>query len=129
MTVTRALQIHLAALSAGHGDFEDTLALVERYFHYTPCGFHNGPLFNAAGENEGSCKVFALAQHCSLTETQTLQCFGRHYQQVLDEPAGVSHANIRQFIGTGWSGIHFESSPLRPRSEGVADNLEEEVTS
>lgn len=128
MTITRAIQIHLASLSAGHSNFEDTLALVERYFHYTPSAFHNGALFNAACENEGSCKLFALAQYCNLTEAQTLQCFGQHYQQVLDEPTGTSHGNIRQFMGTGWSGIHFDASPLRPKPEGVADNLEEETT-
>lgn len=115
MTLTRAMQIHLASLSAGHADFEDSLELVERYFEYTPAAFRNGPLHNRAGENEGSCKVFALAQHCYLSEADTLACFGRHYRQVLDEPAGSSHGNIRQFMGTGWSGIGFETQPLRLR--------------
>ncbi|WP_166269150.1 HopJ type III effector protein [Marinobacter caseinilyticus] len=128
MTVTRAVQIHLASLSAGHADFEDTMALVQRFFEYTPTAFRNGPLMNAAGDNEGSCKLFALAQHCNLTETQALQCFGRHYREVLDEPAGTAHGNIRQFIGTGWSGIHFDASPLRPKPPGMADNPEEQTT-
>lgn len=115
MTISEAVKIHLATLQAGHSDFEDTLALVERFFDYTPAGFHNGPLFNSANENSGSCQVFALAQYCNLNEAETLLCFGRHYQQVLNEPASDSHSNIRQFISTGWSGIRFEQHPLRIR--------------
>jgi hypothetical protein len=110
------MQIHLASVSAGHADFEDTMTLVERYFDYTPTGFRNGILLNAPGENEGSCKLFALAQHCYLSEADTLNCFGRHYQAVLDDPAGSSHGNIRQFMGSGWSGIHFDGNVLRPKA-------------
>lgn len=115
MTLARAMAIHLASLSGGHADFEDTMALVDRYFDYSPGGFRNGPLHNAAGENEGACKTFALAQQCGLTETDTLCCFGRHYRTVLDRPAGRDHGNIRQFMGTGWSGIHFDAAVLRPK--------------
>lgn len=115
MNVNEAVRIHLASLAAGHADFNDTLALIERHFEYQPTGFDNGPLFNAAGENAGSCRVFALGQYCNLTEADTLALFAEHYREVLDEPAGSSHGNIRQFVGTGWSGIRFEDSPLRPR--------------
>jgi len=113
--VNEAVQIHLAALAAGHGDFSDTLALIDRHFDYQPAGFHNGPLYNAAGQNAGSCKVFALGRHCNLSEADTLKLFAEHYQEVMDNPAGDSHGNIRQFMGTGWSGIRFEADPLRPR--------------
>lgn len=116
MKIQEALNIHLASLGAGHSDFEDTLALVEQHFDYTPTSFHNGPLHNAAGDNEGSCKVFALAQFGNLTEAQALTLFGRHYQSVLDEPAGTAHGNIRQFMTTGWSGIRFDGPALRPRT-------------
>lgn len=123
MTVTEAVRIHLASLAAGHADFDDTLALIERYFDYQATGFRNGPLVNAPGENAGSCRVFALGQICNLSETDTLALFAQHYQQVLDEPAGTSHGNIRQFISTGWSGIEFEGRPLRPHpSANTTDN-------
>jgi len=126
MNVNEAVRIHLAALGAGRGNFEDTLALIERYFEYRPAGFHNGPLFNAAGENAGSCRVFALGRYCNLNESDTLRLFAQHYQQVLDEPAGDSHGNIRQFIGTGWSGIRFDGEPLRPH---IAPDTKEETRS
>ncbi|SFR74651.1 HopJ type III effector protein [Marinobacter daqiaonensis] len=114
MNLNEALRIHLASLDAGHSDFEDTLTLLERYFDYLPAGFHNGPLYNRPGENEGSCRIFALGQFGNLGEAQTLSLFGRHYRSVLDDPAGSNHGNIRQFMTTGWSGIRFEGPVLRP---------------
>jgi hypothetical protein len=116
MTVAESVQIHLAALRAGRSRFSDTLALIERYFDYQPTGFHNGPLFNAPGDNAGSCQVFALGRYCNLPEADTLQLFAEHYNQVIDTPAGDSHGNIRQYISTGWSGIQFEGEPLTLRS-------------
>lgn len=116
MKLNEAVRIHLASIAGGHADFDDTLALIERYFDYKPTSFENGPLVNAEGENAGSCKVFALGLHCSLNEADTLKLFAQHYQQVLNDPAGDSHSNIRQFMGSGWSGVRFEDSPLHPRS-------------
>lgn len=115
MNINEAVRIHLSSLEAGHASFDDTLALIDRYFEYQPASFRNGHLNNAAGENAGSCRVFALGRHCNLSEGDTLKLFAQHYQQVLGDPAGDSHANIRQFISTGWSGITFESEPLRLR--------------
>ena len=115
MNVNEAVRIHLSSIEAGHAEFDDTLVLIERYFEFQPTGFHNGPLFNAQGENAGSCRVFALGRHCNLTEDETLKLFAQHYQQVLGDPAGDSHGNIRQFISSGWSGIRFEEEPLRLR--------------
>lgn len=116
-----ALRIHLAALTAGRSDFEDTLALIERFFTFTPSAFDNGPLHNSADENGGSCRIFALGQLAGLGEQATLSCFGRHYRTVMDDPAGTSHANIRQFMSTGWSGIRFDSRPLTFRTTTLPD--------
>lgn len=116
MGFQEALRIHLAALDAGRSDFEDTLALVDRFFDFAPTAFQNGPVANAPDENTASCRVLALGQLAGLSEQQTLACFGRHYHTVIDDPAGASHANIRQFMSTGWSGVHFEGRPLVFRS-------------
>ena len=126
MHVKAAVRIHLASVTAGHARFDDTLALIAEHFEYQPAGFHNGGLYNGPGENAGSCRVFALGQHCNLSETETLNLFAEHYRQVQDEPAGDSHGNIRQFMATGWSGIRFDSAPLRPRP---AANTKEETHS
>jgi len=117
MTINEAIHIHLASIRGGHAGFDDTLALIDKHFDYQATGFSNGPLRNEAGTNAGSCRVFALGQFCSLNEADTLTLFAQHYQQVLDDPAGDSHGNIRQFISTGWSGIGFDNQPLRPRAK------------
>ena len=116
MAFNEALRIHLAALDAGRSDFDDTLALIDRYFEFTPTAFRNGSVNNGIGENEGSCRIFALGQLAGLSEKDTLSCFGRHYRNVMDDPAGNSHGNIRQFMTTGWSGIHFDGRPMRFRT-------------
>ena len=72
---------------------------------------------NAAGQNEGSCKILAFARLHQLTPEQTLHCFGGYYRkEVLGDPAGNSHQNIRQFMKTGWAGITFDYAPLAKAS-------------
>ena len=102
-------------------EFDDVMALIDAYYHYTPTRFTNGvgddPMVNEVGENEGSCKIFAFAQMHGLSEAQTLACFGRHYREdVLPHPDGTDHANIRRFIKDGWKGVRFTDNPLRPRT-------------
>ena len=96
-------------------DFEDTMALIEAHYHYTPAAFYNGAVHNPAGQNEGSCKIFAFALLNNLDRDQTLACFGRFYRDVLATPNGEDHANIRAFMGTGPAGLRFESAVLTPR--------------
>lgn len=128
MNLGERVRIHLASIHAGHAKFEDTLTLINESFEYQPASFRNGPLVNAEGENEGSCRVFSLAQYCNLSETETLTLFAEHYQQVLNDPAGESHGNIRQFMTTGWSGIRFDQTPLRIRqATGPEDTIEESL--
>ena len=93
-------------------DFNETIATIERYYAFTPCGFRNGALSNAPGQNSGSCKVFAFARAQQLNEQQTLHCFGQYYRDVLQNPQGNDHQNIRNFIQFGWSGIKFDQEPL-----------------
>ena len=94
-------------------EFEDTMAVIAANYHYQATAFDNGQTSNAAGSNEGSCKIFAFALLNQLSVQQTLQCFGRFYHQdVLQNPAGNDHANIRNFMLTGWEGITFQQTAL-----------------
>ncbi|MBN0987453.1 HopJ type III effector protein [Amphritea pacifica] len=94
-------------------DFEDTMAIIAANYDYTPTRFTNGELVNDPGTNEGSCKIFAFAQLNGLSEQQTLNCFGRFYRNdVLENPQGSDHGNIRSFMLHGWSGIIFEETAL-----------------
>ena len=93
-------------------DFEDTMQVIADNYSYTPNGFNNGDIYNEAGQNEGSCKIFAFAQLNELSEELTLKCFGRFYQDVLATPEGTDHGNIRNFMQHGWSGIKFDGEVL-----------------
>lgn len=94
--------------------FVETIAVIEENYTFTPTAFQNGLQHNAAGENSGSCKLFAFAKLQQLTETETLACFGAYYsEEVLGDPSGTNHQNIRNFMKTGWSGIQFEGEALQ----------------
>lgn len=96
-------------------EFEQVMAVIEKNYHYQPSMFSNGELFNDAGTNEGSCKIFYFAQLNELNQEQTLSCFGRYYREdVLANPTGNDHGNIRNFLKMGWQGIEFKSQALRP---------------
>ncbi|MFV7235109.1 HopJ type III effector protein [Flavobacterium sp. ZB4R12] len=93
--------------------FTETIATIEENYIFTPTTFQNGSQINAAGENSGSCKLFAFAQLQNLTEAETLACFGAYYyEDVLKNPEGTDHQNIRNFMKTGWNGIQFEGTAL-----------------
>lgn len=108
----------LQALHNGSADFEDALAFIAAHYDYTPTAFSNGlldTLHSAAGQNEGSCRIFALGLLENLSAADTLACFGRHYRDVLADPQGQAHGNIRRFMTDGWAGIRFAGPALQRR--------------
>lgn len=97
-------------------EFAETIAVIEAHYHYHPAAFQNGNQRNEAGQNAGSCKIFAFARLHGLSVAQTLACFGGFYRQdVLQHPGGSDHQNIRNFMRSGWDGIAFEAEALSPR--------------
>lgn len=95
-------------------EFEQVMQVIKENYDYQPAQFTNGALINEAGSNEGSCKIFFFAQLNTLNQQQTLACFGRYYREdVLANPEGNDHANIRNFIKTGWQGVKFNSIALQ----------------
>lgn len=101
-------------------EFNDVMAVIAQNYVYTPTAFSNGigdeRVDNPAGSNEGSCRLFAFARLRGLDKAQTLACFGAYYRDdVLGNPHGDDHANIRAFILDGPAGITFEGVALRPR--------------
>jgi hypothetical protein len=115
MSASALIQNFIAKLqnSPSQISFDETLQIIEQHYDFTPVGFDNGPLQNAAGTNQGSCKIFAFSQIHQLSEAQTLACFGDFYRiDVLQHPDNEDHANIRQFMRSGLAGILFEVNPL-----------------
>ncbi|WP_086982183.1 HopJ type III effector protein [Vibrio aphrogenes] len=96
-------------------EFEQTIAVIDANYTFTPTAFKNGELDNEAGQNNGSCKILAFARQHDLTQAQTLACFGHYYRQdVLAHPENTDHQNIRNFIIHGWDGVVFEGIALSP---------------
>ena len=93
--------------------FAETIAAIESNYEFRPTAFQNGNQHNGAGENSGSCKVFAFAKIQQLTQAETLACFGGYcFDEVLSDPQGTNHQNIRNFMQSGWDGIQFEGEAL-----------------
>jgi hypothetical protein len=93
--------------------FAKTIAVIEENYDFIPTSFYNGAQHNSAGENSGSCKLFAFAKLRNLSQAETLACFGGYYfEEVLGEPEGTNHQNIRNFMKTGWDGIRFDGEAL-----------------
>jgi hypothetical protein len=93
--------------------FNETIAIIDEHYDFTPTAFKNGNLLNNTGQNSGSCKLFAFAQLQNLSTAQTLACFGDFYQiDVLQHPDATDHQNIRNFMQFGWNGIVFDSIAL-----------------
>jgi len=94
-------------------EFADTMAVIEDNYLFTASEFFNGRQFNRAGENSGSCKLFAFALLQDFDQQQTLACFGTYYRDdVLLFPDNNDHQNIRQFMIKGWQGITFAGNVL-----------------
>ncbi|MBN8446575.1 MAG: HopJ type III effector protein [Gammaproteobacteria bacterium] len=98
--------------------FEQSIELIDTLYDFTPTAFKNGEVENSAGENNGSCKILAFAALHQLSEPQTLQLFGDYYRlEVMPDIKGHNHANIRNFMRTGWDGISFSQQPLQGKAQ------------
>ncbi len=94
--------------------FSEVIAFIDANFDFKPSSFINGSTKNEAGQNNGSCKVFGFAKFNKLTKEETLSCFGDYYRKdVLQNPQGEDHQNIRNFMENGWEGVKFDSEPLK----------------
>ena len=103
-------------------EFQDVITTITEHYDYSPAQFSNGAgddlFINSAGENEGSCKIFAFAKLHGLSAEETLACFGKYYREdVLQHPDGMDHLNIRTFMKYGWHGIQFEAPPLSLKTD------------
>jgi hypothetical protein len=97
--------------------FNEAIAVITEHYQYHPTEFSNGlsesTLVNLAGTNEGSCKIFAFALIHQLNQQQTLNLFGDYYRvDVVNDPDGAGHQNIRHFMRDSWQGIGFKGTAL-----------------
>ena len=94
-------------------NFNDVIVFIDENYNFKPVRFVNGSIVNEANQNNGSCKIFSFAKMNNLSEKDTLALFGDFYRNdVLQNPEGQDHQNIRNFIKYGWDGIQFTEDAL-----------------
>lgn len=91
-------------------NFEDVIALIDTHYETGLIEFKNGDIVNKQGENEGSAKLLSYAALSQLDKETTLKLWGQYYREVLKDPTGDSHQNIRNFMKTGWKGESFDTA-------------------
>ena len=97
--------------------FSEAIAVIDNNYDFTPIEFHCGKHKNAPGEHARSCKIFAFALMHGLSARQTLACFGEFYRDdVLGNPEGKDHPNLREFSRKGWNGLYMDGAPLHPKT-------------
>ena len=95
-------------------NFSDLTNLIDQEYEFLNVAFKNNDLINSKEENQGSAKVFCFGLMHSLSEEDTIRCFGEHYQSVIDEPKNNnSHLNIRSFISNGWKEVLINQNALK----------------
>jgi len=89
--------------------FEEVMELIDTHFESGLIEFKNGNIVNKPGENEGSAKLLSYAALSEFDKDTTLKLWGQYYREVLADPDGDSHQNIRNFMKSGWDGVPFEN--------------------
>ena len=94
--------------------FSDFTNLIDQEYEFLNVAFKNNNHMISKEENQGSAKVFCFGLMYSLSEEDTIRCFGEHYQSVISEPENHnSHLNIRSFISNGWKGVLINQNALK----------------
>lgn len=100
--------------------FQNVISVIRTHYECTPVAFSTGygtalQTHNAAGTNAASSQLLAYARRLGLDAPTTLALYGEHHRDVLADPTGQSHANIRAFMANGWAGVVMAEDPLRLR--------------
>ena len=95
-------------------DFDETISLIDSLYKHTEVNFRVGETLSQAGQNIGSSKILGFALLQQLDALSTLACFGNYYRDVLANPEGEDHQNIRQFMKHEWEGVKFDQPSLSP---------------
>lgn len=98
-----------AEMSADELTFEEVMEMIDEHYEDGLIEFKNGDMVNASGENMGSAKILSYAALAGMDKDTTLKLWGQYYREVLADPDGDSHQNIRNFMKYGWEGVPFEN--------------------
>merc|ERR1712003_214908 len=122
-TVPEPCELFNANLEMSGDDlmFEEFVEMVDESYESQLLEFKNGDIVNKPGENDGSAKVLSYAALSNFDKETTLKLWGQYYREVLNDPDGDSHPNIRNFMKTGWDGVPFENG-IALTKKNVGDN-------
>ncbi len=81
----------------------ETLSLIRSIYDIPPTGFVVGNQINMSDENQGSLAILSFARACRLPDEEVLPMFGEAYEEVLGNPDGEDHSNIRALMDLGMS--------------------------
>jgi len=84
-----------------------TIAGIRSMYDVPPQAFSVGGHENSPGENEGSLAIFGFAKMHNLHNNQVFSMFCEAGDEVLANPEGTDHPNIRAFIGDNFDGVRF----------------------
>lgn len=108
--------------------FEEVMEMIDQHYEDGLIEFKNGDIINQPGENMGSAKILSYAALSNFDKETTLKLWGQYYREVLADPDGDSHQNIRNFQRYGWNGVPFENGIALTRKntgEGEWDEFAE----
>jgi len=116
----------IAGMSSTPPEFEAVMTMLDSAYTVVDASFKVGDVQNAAGENMGSAKILSFAKVAGLSAEDALSLFGTYYREdVLGNPDGTDHANIRSFVKVGWDGVTFPYGPaLLPKSTDLGSMKE-----
>mmetsp|Transcript_23024 Transcript_23024/g.32233 ORF Transcript_23024/g.32233 Transcript_23024/m.32233 type:complete len:213 (+) Transcript_23024:57-695(+) len=122
-TIPSACELFNANFEMSPDDFtfEEVIELIDEHYESQLLEFKNGDIVNKQGENEGSGKLLSYAALSDMDKDSTLKLWGQYYREVLADPDGDSHPNIRNFMKYGWEGVPFENGIALTR-KNVGDN-------
>jgi len=124
-TIPDECEVFNANLEMGGAEnlkFEEVMALIDAHYEVGLIEFKNGGIVNKQGENEGSAKLLSYAALSQLDKETTLKLWGEYYRDVVSNPDGDDHQNIRNFMKTGWEGCPFENGiALTRKNVGEGD--------
>jgi hypothetical protein len=103
--------------------FQDVMSVLRRHYEFVPVAFTTGAgtakeTRNRAGSNAASCLLLAAARRLGFSMPETLALYREHYRDVLADPEGNAHGNIRALMVNGWDGVVFGGDPLRLKGPG-----------
>jgi len=102
--------------------FEELMEVIDTHFEVGLIEFKNGDIVNKPGENEGSAKLLSYAALSDFDKDTTLTLWGQYYREVVADPDGDSHPNIRNFMKTGWDGTYNNTCNLYYRKTNTYSN-------